>query len=111
MPRRVLPPHRCRALSFVLVATRQFLCVGDARYAALRGVLVVQLSPAIAIHRRMQPYFGAVPSLYAVAEGEYLGSGVAGSLGKRVATTRLPPLHYCMCACCVEQCIFPLSRS
>ena len=66
----------------VLDATRQDL-VGDALYAALCGVVVVQLSPAIKNHRRMQSYFGSVPSLTAVAEGEYLGYGVAGSLGKQ----------------------------
>ena len=57
--------------------------VGDALYAALCGVVVVQLSPAITNHRRMQSYFGVVPSVTAVAEGEYLGCGVAGSLGKQ----------------------------
>ena len=66
----------------VLDATRQDV-VGDALYAAFCCVVDVQLSPAIANHRRMQSYFGAVPSLTAVAEGEYLGCGAAGSLGKQ----------------------------
>ena len=53
----------------VLDATRQDF-VGDALYAALCGVVVVQLRPAITNHRRMQSYFGVVPSLTAFAEGE-----------------------------------------
>ena len=66
----------------VLDASRQDF-VGDALYAALCGVVSVQLSPTITKHRRMQSYFGAVPSLTADAEVEYLGCGVAGSLGKQ----------------------------
>ena len=49
--------------------------VGDAPFAALCGVVGVQLSPAITNHRQMQSYFGFVTSLTAVAEGEYLGAG------------------------------------
>ena len=80
----------------VLVATRQVF-VGDALYAALCCVVVVQLSPAITNHRRMQSYFGAVPSSTAIAEVESLGSGAADKLSSRrdnltTATTMLRSL-------------------